>query len=134
MQLHYVYKKVHILILNYFITKKVLTIIWTFSESMITDHHNKYKTMKRSEIAVKITECNQKQSKQKLLGKWNQVAGSMQSFHNTQVCKKIYAMKWSATKQVMPVCVSGRNIKFKIKTELEFSSNIRISGKLLEME
>ena len=59
--------------------------------------------MKRSEIAVKITECNQKQSKQKLLGKWNQVAGSMQSFHNTQVCKKIYAMKWSATKQVMPV-------------------------------
>ena len=36
----------------------------------------------------------------------------------------------AATKQVMPVCASGRSIKFKIKTELEFSSNIRISGKL----
>ena len=59
--------------------------------------------MKRSEIAVKITECNQKESEQKLLGKWHQVTCSMQSFQNTQVCKKIYAMKWSATKQVMPV-------------------------------
>ena len=43
--------------------------------------------MKRSE-AVKITECNQKQSEQKLLGKWHQVTCSMQSFHKTQVCKK----------------------------------------------
>ena len=33
MQSHYVYKKVHILILNYFIAKKMLSIIWTFSES-----------------------------------------------------------------------------------------------------
>lgn len=47
--------------------------------------------MKRSE-AVKITECNQKQSEQKLLGKWHQVTCSMQGFHKTQVCKEKYAV------------------------------------------
>lgn len=66
--------------------------------------------MKSSEIAVKITECNQKQSKQKLLGKWHQVTCSVQSFHNTQVCKKKYAMKWSATKQVIPVLLKDEYV------------------------
>ena len=70
--------------------------------------------MKRSEIVVKITECNQKQSKQKLLGKWPQVTCSMQSFHNTQVCKKIYAMKWTATKQVMPVLLKDEYVIHRV--------------------